>query len=118
MGSGLRLLELSDDTLGCILAHLEPEDFYAATSACGTLRSFTSSLDIVARLPLGPEEEPSFPLARRMILSRLAAAGNAPACYRLGGEQGKEEVLRSSPLVDPAMHMAASIAPDALVYLP
>ena len=78
------LLELPADLQHHILANLDPRSFYTAGSACMQLRAATSDDAVASTLTLDSEEPPAFTPAREALLRRVADAGHAAACYRLG----------------------------------
>ena len=75
---------LGIDAAECILQHLEADDYFAAAATCRALRQLALQPSLLARLPLGRTEDATFPPERQRLLARLADAGNASACYRLG----------------------------------
>jgi len=78
------LLELGPDILQCILQMLDCDAICSTATTCHMLQQLSAHPTVLSQLQLGPVEDPAMPDERRRLLARLAAAGNAAACYRLG----------------------------------
>ena len=112
---------LNTDLVQHILQLLTCEDFFAAALTCREMHSVCTQTALIARISLGDTEDESFPPARRKLLTRLANAGNAAACYRLGValsyhpaasmgdiELGREQLLRAIELADSSLRADAA----------
>lgn len=75
---------LPADLLEAIVVQLDADEFFGAASTCHAMSTLCSLPSLWKRVPLGVAEDPAFTPARRHLLHRLAGAGNATACYRLG----------------------------------
>jgi hypothetical protein len=92
------LFVLGDDGVQCVLEHLDSLAFFQVAATCRALRRLCHQPVMLAQLPLGDKEDPRFSVfvERQRLLERLAASGNAVACYRLGIAKVYHPILHSS----------------------
>lgn len=75
----------SADIVSHVLSHLPAPEFARAANVCTLFREITLTDKIcLSRVSIGLEEPPEWHPTRQAFLQRLADAGNAHACYRLG----------------------------------
>ena len=75
---------LTDSCLVPISQMLDCDAICSTATTCHMLQQLSVHPTVLSQLQLGPVEDPAMPDERRRLLARLAAAGNAAACYRLG----------------------------------
>lgn len=78
------LLDLPADLQRHILSALDLRSYFFSGQTCMYLRETTNDSRLLATLTLERNEPAEFTPEREQLLRRLADAGNAAACYRLG----------------------------------